>query len=119
MGWLVEGIADYARHVYGINNATAGWSLPSYSNSQHYTDAYGIAASFLNWIKLEYDNGIINKLDSNLRTGTYTYSWVENTGYTLPDLWLIYSGNPVGDKDMTIYSTIKVRKENIDGANSL
>jgi len=119
-GWLVEGIADYARHLYGLNNAAAGWSLPSYSNGQHYTDAYGVAANFLNWIKLEYDNEIINKLDSNLRNETYTYiSWVENTGYTLPDLWLIYSGNPIGDIDRTIYATLKVSKENIDGANSL
>lgn len=119
-GWLVEGIADYARYLYGLNNAAAGWSLPTYSNGQHYTDAYGVAASFLNWIKLEYDAEIINKLDSSLRNETYTYiSWVENTGYTLPDLWLIYSGNPIGDIDRTIYNTIKVSKENIDGTNAI
>src|SRR5687768_11027281 len=35
-GWLVEGIADYARYIYGVNNAAAGWSLPNYSSGQSY-----------------------------------------------------------------------------------
>ncbi|MEE9361195.1 MAG: basic secretory protein-like protein [Cellulophaga sp.] len=119
-GWLTEGIADYARHLYGVNNAKAGWSLPPHSYGQSYIDGYGVTANFLKWIKETYDDDIINKLDSNLRNETYTYiSWVENTEFTLPDLWLLYSGKPVGDKDWTIGSTLKVSKENSDGANSL
>ena len=94
--WLIEGIADYARYTYGINNKAAGWSLPSYSSNQNYTDAYRVTARFLNWVKLKYDNDIINKLDDNLRNGTYTNNlWVDITGNTLPDLWSIYSNNPI------------------------
>jgi hypothetical protein len=28
-GWLTEGIADYARYVYGVNNVKANWALPN------------------------------------------------------------------------------------------
>ncbi len=118
--WLTEGIADYARHIYGTNNAAAGWSLPQYAANQNYSDGYGVSASFLMWIKNKYDDKIINKLDRNLRNETHTYiSWVTNTGYTLPDLWNLYAGKPLGDKDWTIGATIKVSKENVNGVNSL
>ncbi|SNY95493.1 basic secretory protein-like protein [Flagellimonas pacifica] len=117
--WLIEGIADYARFVYGVDNAKAGWSLPSYSVGQDYANGYGVTASFLKWVKENYDNDVIAKLDSILRNGTYTYaSWVEYTEFTLADLWLVYSGKPVGDIDLTIESTLKVSKENIDGPDA-
>jgi len=119
-GWLVEGIADYARHIYGVDNAKGGWSLPAYTNGQNYSNGYRVTASFLKWVKTTYDDTLINKLDYNLRNETYTYiSWVENTGFTLPDLWLIYSGKSIGDKDWTIGSILKVSKENVGGHDAI
>ncbi len=118
--WLTEGIADYARSVYGINNDKASWSLPTYSGGQHYTDAYRVTASFLKWVRKTYDNEIIKKLDINIRNETYTYNlWVEYTDYTLPNLWNLYAGKPLGDKDLTIGAQLKVSKENVDGKDAL
>lgn len=35
-GWLTEGIADYARNQFGVNNAAANWKLPDYKPTQNY-----------------------------------------------------------------------------------
>ncbi|CAF0935560.1 unnamed protein product [Didymodactylos carnosus] len=37
--WLVEGIADFARYKWGVNNKKGGWSLPDFKSDQKYTDA--------------------------------------------------------------------------------
>jgi len=29
-GWLTEGIADYVRYVYGVNNPASHWTLPAF-----------------------------------------------------------------------------------------
>ena len=49
---LTEGLADYARYKYGVNNAAAGWSLPNYASGQSYTNAYAVTARFLVWLEL-------------------------------------------------------------------
>jgi len=46
-GWLTEGIADYARYKFGVNNPAAKWALPAYKSTQKYTDAYRVTARFL------------------------------------------------------------------------
>lgn len=93
--WLIEGIADYARYRYGINNPASGWSLPNYSPSQHYTDSYRVTARFLAWCEMNIDNGIVNKLDERLRNNTYnSNTWAEICGYTVDQLWNLYSQNP-------------------------
>ena len=56
-GWLTEGIADYARYKFGINNPAAKWALPDYKPTQKYTDAYRITARFLVWIEAEGETG--------------------------------------------------------------
>lgn len=94
-GWLTEGIADYVRHVYGVNNEGAKWSLPNYSPNQKYTDSYRITARFLLWITEQYDKDLVIKLDSNLRNKTYSANlWAEYTGKTLDELWILYTKNP-------------------------
>src|SRR3546814_94344 len=50
-GWLVEGIADYVRYKYGVDNAGAGWSLPDVKANHHYNQSYRITARFLDWIE--------------------------------------------------------------------
>ena len=50
-GWLTEGIADYARYVYGVNNIKAKWALPNYTPRQSYENAYRVTARFLLWVQ--------------------------------------------------------------------
>jgi len=93
--WLTEGIADYARYKYGLDNEGAGWSLTPYNPSQNYTDSYRISARFLVWMSQNYDDQLVYKLDDKLRDQTFTEAvWNEYTGKTLDALWQEYSADP-------------------------
>jgi hypothetical protein len=95
-GWLTEGIADYARYKFGVNNAAAKWSLPNYKPAQNYTDAYRVTARFLVWIEEKVKPGVVKELDNQLRSHTFTNnSWKQLTGQTLDELWKNYTANPV------------------------
>lgn len=90
-GWLVEGIADYARDKYGVNNTAANWSLPDVKESHHYSNSYRISARFLKWIEEKQKKGIIKKLDTALRNKTYDDTiWAKNTQKSLDELWDMY-----------------------------
>jgi hypothetical protein len=94
-GWLTEGIADYVRYKYGVNNGPAGWSLPAWSPSQNYTDAYRVTARFLAWLEIHVRASIVNDLNTALRNRTYTSNtWRQLTGKTVDQLWADYSQNP-------------------------
>lgn len=94
-GWLTEGIADYARHVYGVDNLSAGWSLPDYNAQNHYTQSYRITARFLLWITQQYDEDLVVKLDKHLREKTFEDSlWKKYTGKSLDELWTAYQKAP-------------------------
>lgn len=94
-GWLTEGIADYVRYKYGVNNGPAGWSLPNWSSSQSYTDAYRVTARFLVWLELHVRSTIVTDLNTALRNRTYTANtWVSLTTKTVDQLWADYSANP-------------------------
>ena len=93
--WLVEGIADYARYKYGVDNASAGWSLPAYSGTQSYTNSYRVTARFLAWLEIHVRATIINELDAAMRGQTYSADkWVQLTGKTVDQLWQAYWQNP-------------------------
>jgi Peptidase of plants and bacteria len=94
-GWLTEGIADYVRYKFGVNNAAAGWSLPKYKPTQNYDNAYRVTARFLLWMEEKVKPGIVKKVDKQLRKHTYTDStWQQLTGKTVDELWKAYSENP-------------------------
>ncbi|QQL48661.1 basic secretory protein-like protein [Mucilaginibacter ginkgonis] len=94
-GWLTEGIADYARYKFGVNNAAANWSLPPYAAGQNYTDSYRRTARFLAWIEMHEKKNIVKKLDKSLRDHTYTAdTWKDITGKSLDDLWKEYVADP-------------------------
>lgn len=94
-GWLTEGIADYARYKYGVNNGPAGWSLPNWSSSQKYTDAYRVTARFLVWLEGHVRSTIVDDLNTALRNKTYTANtWNQLTGKSVDQLWADYSNNP-------------------------
>ncbi len=94
-----EGVADYARSVYGMYNSEGGWSLPAYSSSQSYTDSYRVTARFLTWVQQRVDSSIIYNLNKTMHAGTYTDDlWVEMTGKTVDQLWSEYAADPDIDK---------------------
>jgi hypothetical protein len=94
-GWLTEGIADYVRYQFGINNAAAKWALPDFKPTQHYTNSYRVVARFLLWLDHKQSKGIVQKLDKQLREHTFTAdSWKQLTGKTLDELWQQYAANP-------------------------
>ena len=94
-GWLTEGIADYARYKFGVNNDAAKWSLTEPKPTQSYTDAYRVTARFLVWMEEKVKHGIVKKLDSQMRKHTFTdNTWQQQTGKTLDELWKIYTENP-------------------------
>jgi Peptidase of plants and bacteria len=94
-GWLTEGIADYVRYVYGVNNLKSNWKLPPYRPSQNYTNAYRVTARFLLWIEKNKDQHIVDQMDAAMRDGTYTGSlWVKLTGSTVDGLWQQYANSP-------------------------
>ncbi|NOW96985.1 basic secretory family protein [Mucilaginibacter sp. SG564] len=94
-GWLTEGLADYSRYKFGVNNANAGWSLPAWSSSQKYTDSYRVTARFFAWLELHVNSSILNNLNSICHNGSYTSNtWVQLTGKTVDQLWAQYSASP-------------------------
>lgn len=91
-GWLVEGIADYVRYKYGIDNAGANWTLPELKPEHHYTNSYRISARFLDWVEHNKKKGTVKKLDKALRERAYKKQiWETITGASLDELWDAYT----------------------------
>src|SRR5690606_15119103 len=44
--WITEGIADYVRYVYGVDNESGNWKLPELNEKHKYNDSYRITARF-------------------------------------------------------------------------
>jgi hypothetical protein len=94
-GWLTEGIADYARYKFGVNNDAAKWALPAYKSTQNYDNAYRVTARFLVWLEAKVKPGIVKDFDKQLRSHTFTdNSWKVATGKTVDELWKSYSESP-------------------------
>ena len=95
-GWLTEGIADYVRYAYGVENSGAGWKLPDFSEKQNYQNSYRITARFFAWLEQSGYKGIVRKLDQVGRDKTYENGaiWKKLTGKTIDELWTDYSKNP-------------------------
>ena len=94
-GWVTEGIADYVRHKYGVDNKSNNWSLPAYSDKQHYTNAYRVTARFFVWLENRANRQLIRRLDTAMRDGKYAEAfWKEQTGHDLDTLWACYQKAP-------------------------
>lgn len=94
-GWLTEGIADYARYKFGVDNVGANWTLPEVKPTQSYKNSYRITARFFAWMEAKVKPGIIKAVDKSLRNHTYTDdSWKTLTGKNLDELWAEYLKNP-------------------------
>lgn len=93
-GWLTEGIADYARYKFGVDNAGAHWIMPDLKPTHHFTNSYRITARFFAWLEIQRP-GVIGKVDATLRKHTYTEdTWVKLTGKSLNELWEQYTQHP-------------------------
>jgi Predicted Zn-dependent protease len=97
-GWLTEGIADYVRAVYGVDNAGAKWTLPEKlrtdkdGKQQNYTASYRVTARFLLWIEKNYKKDLVVNLNNAMREHTYTDDiWKQQTSKTLDELWTEYA----------------------------
>lgn len=94
-GWLTEGIADYARYKFGVDNAGAKWILPELKPEHSYKNSYRITARFLVWMESKVKPGIVKTIDKQLRDHTYTAeSWIKLTGKNIDQLWETYTKNP-------------------------
>ena len=94
--WVTEGIADYVRYKFGVDNAGASWTLPDYKEGQKYDNGYRITARFLVWLEKHSQPKLVQVLDERMRNHSYTDDlWKEQTGKTLTENWDDYIKNPV------------------------
>jgi hypothetical protein len=93
--WITEGIADYVRYAYGVDNAGAKWVLTPFKNTQSYENGYRITARFFAWLEKNGYPRIVKSLDKHMRAHTFTDEvWKTETRKTLAELWAAYSANP-------------------------
>jgi len=96
-GWIVEGVADYGRQLFGMYNANTGWRLPSFNAAQPFrTNPFGPSAAFLYWMTSDRgfdDTTLVRDLNydiqhNGLNGSANIYAWfVARTGYTIDELW--------------------------------
>lgn len=87
--WITEGIADYIRRVVYEGQPRRFFPIPQ--KDQGYQQGYNTAAGFLFWLETERAPGIVNRLNTALRTGTYDESlFQEQTKQSLDELWADY-----------------------------
>ncbi len=86
-GWLTEGVADYARHLYGPAKQP-GWSLPrKLRPDQSYQNSYGVTAKFLVWLDEKYP-GTVDKIHRRMQAMKFaTEDLVDMTGKDIDTLW--------------------------------
>lgn len=96
--WLTEGIADFIRYKYGVDNIGSKWYLPEFTakhNEKKYENSYRITARFFEWIDQKVQPGLIIEMDKALRNHTYNQdTWVKLSGKTIDELWEMYAKNP-------------------------
>lgn len=97
--WLTEGIADFIRYKYGVDNVGSKWALPNPKfdgpRPQKYTDSYRVTARFFEWIDQKVKPGMMIQMDKELRNHTYTAAtWAQLSGKTVDELWDAYTKEP-------------------------
>jgi hypothetical protein len=93
--WLTEGIADFIRYEYGVDNIGSKWYLPAFKETQSYKNSYRVTARFFEWIEQKVKPGMAVQLDKELRAHTYTEAtWAALSGKTVDELWADYAKDP-------------------------
>jgi hypothetical protein len=86
-GWFTEGLADYARALYGPK-VQPNWELPPKLDSrQNYTDSYRTTARFLQWLDAKHP-GSVDKLHRKMQERAFAIEDFQTlTGKTVEELW--------------------------------
>ena len=86
-GWLIEGIADFARHFDGPAKQP-GWSLPKkFGPGDSYTSSYGTTAKFLVWLDKQHP-GVVDTLHRRLQDREFQLTdFQAETGHSIDELW--------------------------------
>jgi hypothetical protein len=86
-GWFTEGMADYARQVYGPKEQP-GWALPRRLNEkQSYKDSYRVTGRFFLWLDAKHP-GILDKLHRRAQDREFDVADFKMiTGSTIDELW--------------------------------
>ena len=94
--WACEGLGDYARHIYGVNNAAAGWSLGDYRSGSSYDDGYGTTGRFWLWMEQNKSSSFPEDLNKALVNEEYnnTTWWSSRYGKTIAQMWEEYASSP-------------------------
>jgi hypothetical protein len=91
-GWFIEGMADYARSIYGP--ADDDWSMPPVKPGDSYNDAYRVAARFLHWLDQHTVPTIVDQLSHAAQTGgSFSATFQRLTGDTVDGEWNKYVAN--------------------------
>jgi hypothetical protein len=86
--WLMEGMTDYARHVFYEPDVLM---RPTNPDRDNYTGSYQITGGFLMWIEHAYDKEFVSKLNKHARQRTYSDDLFEKyTGKNAETLWKEY-----------------------------
>jgi hypothetical protein len=86
--WVTEGIADYGRAVYGVNNEKAKWELLKPIAQSHFQNGYKITARFFLWLEEQYKMEFVKELNGIAAAGSYTNAfWNAKFGKGVDELW--------------------------------
>jgi hypothetical protein len=86
--WLTEGLADYARQLYGPEKQP-NWELPPRLTERNsHKDSYRVSAKFLVWLD-EKHPGVVDKLHRSMQHATFTIDdFKTHTAKTVDELWI-------------------------------
>jgi len=92
--WVMEGLTDYGRYMFGLHNEDCGWHLTEYEPGQHYTNSYTVTANFFKYITENHCSDMPTLINEMFKHDGYRESiWKENTGFTLYELWNLYANS--------------------------
>jgi len=109
--WFSDGMADYARSVYGP--ADDDWSLPDKVQPQDsYTQGGAVAARFLLWLEQHTRLDIVDQLNHALQTQqSFPAAFQRLTHHTVDELWKQYKAHPsIALTPQQLYKTVTSRK---------
>jgi len=111
-GWFSDGMANYARYVYGPAD-DEDWSLPDRVQPQDsYTQGGGVAARFLLWLEQHTTLNIVDQLNHALQTKqSFSDTFRRLTHQTVDGLWRQYQAHPaISQTPEQLYKTVTSRK---------
>jgi hypothetical protein len=85
--WITEGLADYARFLYGPEKQP-GWQLPTkLTKKQSYRDSYRVTGRFFQWLEAKHP-GTLDKLHRRMQEGRLPEEEIRQViGVNLDSLW--------------------------------